>query len=119
MSQSRDQESVTFQDVAVELTLEEWVHLNPAQKRLFRDVMLENYRNLVSLGFAVYKPSMIYQLKRKKGSWMPEADIPRSSCPGPSLLGGHNSLCARPALKYGRTSMPIYHSGTPSYAYQF
>ncbi|XP_036607853.1 zinc finger protein 90 homolog [Trichosurus vulpecula] len=43
--------------------------------------MLENYRNLVSLGLAASKPDVIYKLERKEASWMPEADIPRSSCP--------------------------------------
>ncbi|XP_059108226.1 zinc finger protein 431-like, partial [Peromyscus eremicus] len=46
-----DKNAVTYNEVHVDITQEEWALMDPSQKNLYKDVMLETYMNLTAIGY--------------------------------------------------------------------
>ncbi|XP_032751026.1 zinc finger protein 431-like [Rattus rattus] len=44
-------DALTCDDLHINFTREEWSLLDPSQKRLYKDVMVETYRNLTAIGY--------------------------------------------------------------------
>ncbi|XP_071066062.1 putative zinc finger protein 705B isoform X2 [Dasypus novemcinctus] len=61
----QSQELLTFKDVAVHFTQEEWDLLDTSQRKLFREVMQENINHLFSVGSQVCKPEVLSQLEQE------------------------------------------------------
>ncbi|XP_005414438.1 PREDICTED: neurotrophin receptor-interacting factor homolog isoform X2 [Chinchilla lanigera] len=61
------EEPVTFQDVSVDFSREEWGLLGPVQRTEYHDVMLETFGNLVSVG---------WETTVENREFIPDSDVP-------------------------------------------
>lgn len=77
---------MSFEDVTVDFSKEEWQQLDFTQRSLYQDVMLENYSHLLSVGFEVPKPEVIFKLEQGQEPWMLEEEAPRQRCSGTEMV---------------------------------
>uniref|UniRef100_A0A5F8GMW5 KRAB domain-containing protein n=1 Tax=Monodelphis domestica TaxID=13616 RepID=A0A5F8GMW5_MONDO len=66
------QGSITFKDVVVNFTKEELCLQDCSQKKLCKEVMLENVQNLLSVGLIVPRRNLITCLQQGESPWLPE-----------------------------------------------
>ncbi|XP_014385862.1 PREDICTED: zinc finger protein 557-like [Myotis brandtii] len=114
ISPAMPMESVTFKDIAVDFTQEEWALLGTPQRKLYRDVVLENISDLVSVGYRICSSGVTFQLDqgqlRSEGTGFLQGQIAdmRDPLKKPEMI-----LMQQVGKKGISSTMPMRESHTP------
>ncbi|XP_073465061.1 uncharacterized protein [Aquarana catesbeiana] len=81
-----------FEDVAVYFSEEEWRYLEADQMELYRQVMIENYQTIQSLGYQHEKPSLISKIEQDEDLFITELEKPSEGTPKFKTEEPHTSL---------------------------
>uniref|UniRef100_A0A8C6I1Z2 Zinc finger protein 715 n=1 Tax=Mus spicilegus TaxID=10103 RepID=A0A8C6I1Z2_MUSSI len=73
---------MSFEDVTVNFSQEEWQHLDSAQRCLYQEVMLEIYSHLLAVGYSIPSPGVIFRMEKGKEAQTAKAEFPGQRCQG-------------------------------------
>ncbi|XP_063302112.1 zinc finger protein 583-like isoform X1 [Pelobates fuscus] len=68
-----------FEDIAVYFSEDEWRFLKHGQKKLYREVMMDNYQTVHFLGYRNKKPKLITSIERGKNLYVSKRESPEKT----------------------------------------
>ncbi|XP_021050461.1 zinc finger protein 175-like isoform X2 [Mus pahari] len=88
---------MSFEDVTVDFSQEEWQQLDPSQRSLYQEVMLEIYSHLLAVGYP--RPEVSLKMKKVKDAPIGKVDFPHQRCgQGEAEHDSPHRMCVRAAF---------------------
>ncbi|XP_047384035.1 zinc finger protein 233-like isoform X2 [Sciurus carolinensis] len=112
-------QAVNFKDVAVVFSEEELGLLDAAQRKLYQEVMLENFRNLLSVGYKPFRLGTMLPLGREEKLWAMETETKEdgsSGCRNPNEIETLQEVGLRCLLREDLTCWQMWEQFTSKLA---